>query len=347
MCAAWGFNSMQESKPMQSMRFLFGVRKIHLALIAAIVCGGDIGSSPTLARAVDGDATPVTNPPAKSGASDRVQEGEEDAFQSGPLGALLGAAKRVAEQASRTAAGNVDDKSVQELIDSAADGVRAGLAIADEKLPPLDAKTAKAFGDTFRESLLASHKRITDRKTIGLVMPIWEEVIQASTMPANSVTLTLVEDPEINAFAFVGKNVVVNRGFITFAAECARTREVIRFALAHELGHIACGHTDTLFRRMAVADKIAPGASLGPEIVEMVIKQTPINQSSEREADCFARQMHLEKGWSLEGGKEFLTRVQSMAERPASGAAIVSLFASHPDEKRRLELLESGAGCGR
>lgn len=338
---------MQESKPMQSMRFLLGLRKIKLALIVAIVCSGDIGSSSTLARAVEGGVKPTTNAAAKSGASDRAQKGDEDAVESGPLGALLGATKRIAEQASRTAAGNVHDRSVQELIDSAADGVRAGLAIADDKLPPLDAKTAKAFGVTFRESLLASHKRITDRETIGLVMPIWEEVIQASTMPANSVTLTLVEDPEINAFAFVGKNVVVNRGFITFAAECARTREIVRFALAHELGHIACGHTDTLFRRMAAADRIAPGASLGPEIIEMVIKQTPINQSSEREADCFARQMHLEKGWSLDGGKEFLTRVQLMAERPAYGAAIVSLFASHPDEKRRLELLESGDGCGR
>ncbi|MFM7138636.1 MAG: M48 family metallopeptidase [Planctomycetota bacterium] len=298
-------------------------------------------------RAAEGDAKQATNTPTKAGDSEGAQQGEEDDLPSGPLGALLGAARRVAEQASRTAAGNVDDKSVQELIDSAADGVRAGLAIADEKLPPLDAKTAKALGDTFRGSLLASRKRITDRKTIGLVMPIWEEVIQASKIPANSVAITLVEDPEINAFAFVGGNVVVNRGFITFAAECARPREVIRFALAHELGHIVCGHTDTLFRRMAVADRIVPGASVGPEIVEMVIKQTPINQSSEREADCFAREMHVEKGWSLEGGKEFLTQVQSMAGRPASGAALESLFASHPDEKQRLEVLESGAGCGR
>lgn len=347
MCTAWVFNSMQESKPMQTMCFWGGFLKIQMPLIATMVCAGGLVLSSMSTRAADGDAKPATNTPTMSSDSGGTQQGEKDDLARGPLGALLGTARRVAEQASRTAAGDVDDKSVQELIDAAADGVRAGLAIADEKLPPLDTKTAKAFGDTFRESLLASHKRITDRKTIGLVMPIWDEVIQASKMPLNSVTLTLVEDPEINAFAFVGKNVVINRGFISFAAECARTREVIRFALAHELGHIACGHTDTLFRRMAVADTIAPGASLGPEIVEMVIKQTPINQSSEREADCFAREMHVEKGWSLDGGKEFLTRVQSMAERPTSGAALESLFASHPDEKRRLELLESGTGCGR
>jgi predicted Zn-dependent protease len=332
---------------MHSMRVGGRDRKIRTGLIVALVLVSQSGFSPTATRAVENDAKPATRSPSQPGASDDAQQGNEEAPEGGPLGALFGVAKRVAEQASRTAAGNLDDTSIQELIDTAADGVRNGLSVADDALPPLDEKTAQSFGDKFRKTLLSSHKRITDKRTISLVMPIWEEVIRASTLPANSVTITLIEDSEINAFAFVGKNVVMNRGFITFATKCTRTHEVIRFALAHELGHIACGHTDTLFRRMQAADKITPGASLGPEIVEMVIKQTPINQASEREADCFAREMHAEKGWSLEGGKEFLTRVQSMGERPASGVAIESLFASHPDEKRRLELLESGAGCGR
>jgi len=317
------------------------------ALVFAVLIVGHHCCWTAATKAADGRPEGTSPAPSKTKSSEEEGQSNQDAEDSGLLGALFGVATRVAEQATRSAGGDVDGAALQDVIEIAADGVRLGLSTVDHTLPPLDPKAAQAFGDTFRESILKSHKRIADQQTIRFVMPIWEEVMRSSKMPAGSVTITLVEDPEINAFAFVGKNVVVNRGFIKFAAECDKTREVIRFALAHELGHIASGHTDTLFRRMMAADKIAPGASVGPSIVEAVIKHTPINQASEREADCFARKMHLENGWSLEGGKEFLTRVQSMAERPVSSTAIESLFASHPDEKRRLELLESGEGCDR
>lgn len=264
---------------------------------------------------------------------------------SDPLGSLFGTALRVVDKAAQVAADGADEKSLQDLIETSADGIRAGLDVADDVLPPLDSNVAKSFGDTFRDSVLASHKRITDQDAVDLVIPIWTEVMVASGERPGSVTITLVEDPEMNAFAFVGRNVVVNRGFIDFARKCTRTKDVIRFTLAHELGHIVCGHTDALFRRLAAADKIAPGAGVAPVIVESIVKQTPISQAAEREADCFARKLHVANNWSLDGAKEFFARVQQISGRPSSGVAIESLFGSHPDEKRRLELLENGSGC--
>lgn len=263
-----------------------------------------------------------------------------------PLGSLFGAALRVADQAAQVATSGADEKSLQGFIEAAADGVRAGLDVADEALPPLDPGVAKNFGDDFRRSVVSEHGRITDRQSLDLVMPIWNEVVRASRERPASLTITLVNDRDINAFAFVGRNVVVNRGFLDFAKGCTRTEDVIRFALAHELGHIVCGHTDTLFRRLVAAEQIVPGAGVAPAIIESIVKQTPISQAAEREADCFARRMHMANGWSLEGAREFFTRVQQMSGRPSSGAAIESLFGSHPDESRRLELLETGSGCG-
>jgi predicted Zn-dependent protease len=258
---------------------------------------------------------------------------------------LFGAAKKVVDGAARVAADGTDEAEIKSLIETTADGVRAGLAVADEALPPLNPKDAKAFGDSFRQSLLAEHKPIADRKTKDLIMPIWTAVLRASKQPDDSVTLTLLEDKENNAFAFVGRNIVVNRGFVAFASECTHAKEVIRFTLAHELGHIVHGHTDSLFRRMMAADKVVHGGGVAPLVVETIIRQTPISQAAERQADCFARRLHIDNGWSLEGGKEFFTRVQSMSARSDSGMAIDSLFGSHPNEKRRLELLENGVGC--
>jgi predicted Zn-dependent protease len=288
-------------------------------------------------------AKPIPSGADRPGKPDRDTKAAET---DDPIGSLFGAALRVADKAATVATSGADEKSLQGFIEAAADGVRTGLDVADETLPPLDPGIARKFGDDFRSSVVSDHGRIVDRQPIELLMPIWDEVVRASREQPGSLTITLVEDPAINAFAFVGRNVVVNRGFIEFATGCSRPKDVIRFTLAHELGHIVCGHTDTLFRRVVAAEQVVPGAGVAPAIIESIVKQTPISQAAEREADCFARRMHLANGWSLEGGREFFTRVQRMSGRPTSGVAIESLFGSHPDESRRLDLLATGSGCG-
>lgn len=290
---------------------------------------------------VPAKSTPArTESPADQGREINNSQGND------PFGALFGAALRVADQAAQVATSGGDEQSLQGFIEAAADGVRAGLNVTDEALPPLDPKVAKEFGDEFRSSVVSEHGRVAARQSLDLVMPIWDEVVRASGESSGSLTITVVDDADINAYAFVGRNVVVNQGFIGFAKNCKNTKDVIRFMLAHELGHIVCGHTDSLFRRLVAAEQIVPGAGVAPAIIESIIKQTPISQAAEREADCFARRLHLANDWSLEGGREFFTRVQRMSGRPSSGVAIESLFGSHPDESRRLQLLESGSGCG-
>lgn len=45
-------------------------------------------------------------------------------------------------------------------------------------------------------------------------------------------------------------------------------------------------------------------------------------------------------------GREFFTRVKGLSGRSSPGLAIDGLFGSHPGEHRRLELLQTGSGCG-
>lgn len=290
-------------------------------------------------------AATVVPPADRSPAPPSVPQRSEESQSNDSLTSLLGAAVRIVDQATRVAGQGADDESLQSFITTAADGVRAGLDVADSLLPPLEPGVAKAFGDTFRESALRDHSRINDTAVSGLVNSIWEEVVLASGERPDSLTLMLLEDPKINAYAFVGRNVVVNRGFIDFAGECSRTRDVIRFVLAHELAHIILGHTDTVFRRMVAAEQLIPSAGVAPLVIESIVKQTPINQMSERDADCFARKLHVTSGWSLEGGREFFERMMRLSGRPDLGAGISSLFASHPDESQRVDMLSTGTGC--
>jgi hypothetical protein len=264
-----------------------------------------------------------------------------------PLGTLFGAAVRVADRAAQVASAGGDDKAIQALIEVTADGFRSGIDVADTLLPPLDPSVAREFGRVFRDDLLAKHRRLADTRAEKIILPVWKEVVQATGEAPETLTITLIDDLAMNAFAFVGRNVVVNKGFVDFAARCDRPTDVVRFALAHELGHIICGHTDTLLRRVVAVEQFVPGAGIAPAIAESIVKQTPISQAAEREADCFARSLLLKNGWTLDGGKEFFERVQRMSGRPSSVSSIDSLFGSHPDEKRRVDLLESGDGCRR
>jgi hypothetical protein len=326
-----------------------GAWKILSFFIAGIMVAGCSGRPARETETAQNSGPPavVAKPkPALTESTSGQSRDPSDSQGNDPLGALFGAAVRVADRAAQVATSGGDEQSLQGVIEAAADGVRAGLNVADEALPPLDPKVAKEFGDEFRSSVVSEHGRVAARQSVDLVMPIWDEVVRASRESPGSLTITLVDDSDINAYAFVGRNVVVNQGFIEFAKSCKNTKDVIRFTLAHELGHIVCGHTDSLFRRLVAAEQIVPGAGVAPALVESIIKQTPISQAAEREADCFARRLHLANDWSLAGGREFFTRVQRMSGRPSSGVAIESLFGSHPDESRRLQLLESGSGCG-
>lgn len=257
---------------------------------------------------------------------------------------LKGAAEVVGRVAKDDQGGLRRPRTRDEWLEFTGDLVQETLSTADEALPELDPDLARQCGDTFREEVLSSHPASTDAKVVGFVSGAWEEVLEAARQEPREFRLTVVQDQEINAFAFVGRNIVVNTGFVDFAMTCAHPREVVRFALAHELAHVLLGHTDGMFRRMQAAEKYDRRAKVATGIVEVLISKTPINQPAERAADCYARRLHIGEGWSLDGGKEFFEGMMRRANDP-SRDAISCLFRSHPDDTRRIELLETGRGC--
>ena len=227
---------------------------------------------------------------------------------------------------------------------AAGDALYVAGNIVDDSLPPLTPATSKEFGDLHREALINEHGVLTDRQSLELVNGVWQQVLKATHQNPERYTLTLIRCDEINAYAFVGGNVVVTKGFLEFANSCKFPAPVLRFALSHEMAHLRLGHTDSLFRRMIAADRIVPGSRVAPEVVATIIKQTPINQAAEQAADCFARRLHLEQNWPLSGGEEFFSRVGS-GQPPVADNGLSCLFRSHPGDEDRLKAFRTGKGC--
>ena len=90
-------------------------------------------------------------------------------------------------------------------------------------------------------------------RTIGrLAAPIFK----AAGVPADSVNVYIVSDPNLNAFVFGGRNMVFNTGLLTRI----EAPEALMSVIAHETGHITGGH---LTRRAVNARNLQGPATAG------------------------------------------------------------------------------------
>ncbi len=205
-------------------------------------------------------------------------------------------------------------------------------------LPELTEKQKKDFGDAHLTSLKEGGRISSDRQTLQRLRKSVSEVLTASDYPDIDITVTLLEDNENNAYAFVGGNIVVNTGFVSFAGG---DQEMELFVLAHEIGHICLGHTDIPFRREVAADQLVPGASSLVGEVNEVLANSYYSQTEEQDADCFAVTVMRRLGKSTQGGIRFFERLAS-SEPLADAEPVPSLFSSHPDHSERIERIQSG-----
>src|SRR3954471_4650504 len=80
---------------------------------------------------------------------------------------------------------------------------------------------------------------LRDTETELLFKDITRPMIQAAGLDPNSVNVALLNDPEINAFVATGQTVYVQTGLI----EAADNVNQLQGVIAHQLGHVAGGHS--------------------------------------------------------------------------------------------------------
>lgn len=206
-------------------------------------------------------------------------------------------------------------------------------------LPALPEDDAKRYGDDIREQLTKDHPASRDRALVQRLTRMVHQIVVAMEERPDRFTVTVVEDEEINAFAFVGRNIGINTGFVEFAAGDA---EMEQFVLAHEVGHIVLGHTDIAFRRAMLSESILPGSSLGTMMLQSLANQTAYGQSDEADADCFAVRCLKKIGSSPRGAVRFFDKLrQRSGSAEEEDSAIHALFRDHPSDSTRIRRIEN------
>lgn len=115
------------------------------------------------------------------------------------------------------------------------------------------------IGREMHEKLMASEAVYEDEKLHAYVNEIGQKLASNADRPELSYTFTIIDSPDINAFALPGGYIYINRGLIAYLQSEAQLAAV----LAHEIGHVTARHG---VRR----DSAQKGAGIGTGILSVL-----------------------------------------------------------------------------
>ena len=168
-------------------------------------------------------------------------------------------------------------------------------------------------------------------------------LVAVSPDPNQTYTVTLLDSPQVNAFALPGGYLYVTRGLLALANDSSELAAVI----AHEMAHVLAKHGIARREREAevelasrvVADVLADNAEARAQVVRGRLRLAEFNRSQELEADQIGIELMARAGFDPYAAARFQ---QSMAAysryRSVSGDGDSSLdfLASHPSAPRRV-----------
>jgi predicted Zn-dependent protease len=224
-------------------------------------------------------------------------------------------------------------------------------------------KREKEIGLEEHEKVLASMPLYNDEQLQAYVAKVGNKVAAVSDRPDLDYTFTIIDSPEINAFALPGGYVYVNRGLLTFMNSEADLAAV----LGHEIGHITARHGVQQQARGAMArtaaqvggivTAVATGSGyVGSQIsqVASIWAQTGLSgygREDELQADSLGAEYIREAGYDARAMINVVTVLKNQEDfsRQINNGAggYHGLFASHPRNDTRLqEAIASVASLG-
>ncbi len=184
---------------------------------------------------------------------------------------------------------------------------------------------------------------LTDRELLRLNARL------AAAAGIGDVRVSVHDTPAINGLATPNGEIYLTRGLLDCYRAGKFTAPEICSVVAHELGHVALGHTK---KRMAVfasqnAMRMALGMLLGrfiPVVGGLLASAvvhllgSGLSRADELEADKYASALLIKAGLGTEPQKRMLLNLEKAVGRPTSG---IAWLMSHPSIPRRIGAIEN------
>jgi predicted Zn-dependent protease len=155
------------------------------------------------------------------------------------------------------------------------------------------------------------------------------------------VSVKIIDDPTLNAFALPGGFLYINTGTLLAATE----EDQIAGVMAHEIGHVACRHwasnmTKQTILQFAMLPLMFTPMSIGTYYgLSMAMNGLPLaflkfSRDDEAEADFFGLQYMYKAGYDPNSYVAFFGKV--LEEERSSPGSVDALFADHPPTADRI-----------
>ena len=212
--------------------------------------------------------------------------------------------------------------------------------------------------DRLAELARAQHPRIlatyggeySDPKLERMVAKVVGSLTTVSNNPTQTYRITILNSPNVNAFALPGGYLYVTRGLLALANDSAELAAVI----AHEMGHVTANHglarqqkeAEEVLASKVVSDVLGESPTARVALIRGKLRLAQFSRNQELEADAIGIKTSGLAGYDPYAAARFL---QSMADysnfRSISGATDPSLdfLASHPNAPQRIELARAHA----
>ena len=195
-------------------------------------------------------------------------------------------------------------------------------------------------------TMIEADLQLLDDQRVGdYVSRLGEALVARSGRADLSYAFTVVDSPEINAFALPGGFIYVNRGLI----EAAENESELAGVLSHEIGHVVARHGVGQMQRAQIANLglgvlgslLGRGraASIGNMAGELVAGGTfmKFSRDAEREADQLGARNMADAGQSPRGMITFFEKLDTL--RDSDPNAVERFFATHPSPTERIQNL--------
>ena len=204
------------------------------------------------------------------------------------------------------------------------------------------------MGRKYNAQILKQNPIYQDQSLQGYVQSIGESLAANSHRPTLIYRFTVLDSPDINAFALPGGYIYINRGLMAYLS----SEEELAAVLGHEIGHVTARHSvrqysqSQLMGILSTAIEINSGRTAG-NLANLASGAllSGYGRDMELEADDLGAQYIFQEGYSAQGMYEVLSVLKDQEvyskkiaeERGQKLKTYHGVFASHPSNDQRLQ----------
>jgi predicted Zn-dependent protease len=204
-------------------------------------------------------------------------------------------------------------------------------------------------GQEMHDKLIAEGAAYDDPELQAYVDKIGQRLVAVSDMPDAEFTFTVIDAPEINAYATPGGFVYVNRGLINYL----NSEEQLAGVIGHEIAHVTARHhgrrktASVTNQVLGTTAYVITGSSAVYEASQMYGAEliSGYGRDMELEADGLGAQYMYRAGYDPEAlldvigvlkNQEQFMRLKAR-EKGKTGTTYHGLYATHPRNDKRLQ----------